>query len=143
MKFRVALAQIAPRLGDLKANLQQHLHWVARARAAGADLIVFPELSLTGYILQDLVSDLALPLPSEELQPLLEASKILIVFLDLLRFQVVSTSTMLPPTSRADKWPIFIANCIFLRMACLMRCGFLAWVRICVHSEPVLEPWAY
>ena len=73
MKFRVALAQIAPRLGDLKANLQQHLHWVARARAAGADLIVFPELSLTGYILQDLVSDLALPLPSEELQPLLEA----------------------------------------------------------------------
>lgn len=37
-----------------------HLDEIRRAERAGADLIVFPELSLTGYLLQDLVSDCAM-----------------------------------------------------------------------------------
>jgi predicted amidohydrolase len=72
MQFSVALAQLAPKLGNLADNLEQHLHWIEKARNAGADLIVFPELSLTGYILQDLVPDIALELPSPRLQPLLD-----------------------------------------------------------------------
>src|SRR5438093_10114094 len=52
-----ALAQIAPKLGDPDSNLKRHLDLVRRARSKGADLVVFPELSLTGYMLQDLVPE--------------------------------------------------------------------------------------
>jgi predicted amidohydrolase len=55
MTRRIALAQINTRLGDVASNLEKHLLLIAEARSAGADLIVFPELSLTGYVLQDLV----------------------------------------------------------------------------------------
>ncbi len=58
MKLSVTLAQIAPRLGDVRANLEKHLAWID-ACAADSDLIVFPELSLTGYTLQDLVPEVA------------------------------------------------------------------------------------
>lgn len=53
-QVRIALAQIETRLGDVPANLEKHLEWVARARREQADLLLFPELSLTGYVLQDL-----------------------------------------------------------------------------------------
>jgi predicted amidohydrolase len=56
---RVALAQVAPALGNVAANLAMHRKQVESARRARADLVVFPELSLTGYLLQDLVSDVA------------------------------------------------------------------------------------
>jgi predicted amidohydrolase len=58
--YKIALAQTDATLGDVAANLGRHLEWIARAREAGADLLVFPELSLTGYLLQDLVSEVAL-----------------------------------------------------------------------------------
>jgi len=56
---KVVLAQIAPALGDLDRNLQMHLDEIRRAVREGAGLIVFPELSLTGYLLKDLVADCA------------------------------------------------------------------------------------
>ena len=59
-RFTLALAQIETRLGDPAANLKKHLEVIARARRRGADLVVFPELSLTGYMLQDLASDVAI-----------------------------------------------------------------------------------
>jgi predicted amidohydrolase len=59
MKLTLALAQINTRLGNVEANLERHLSLAKEARAAGADLLVFPELSLTGYVLQDLVSTVA------------------------------------------------------------------------------------
>src|SRR5262245_25416080 len=59
MPTKAVLAQIAPTLGDLDRNLEIHLGEIARARKAGASLIVFPELSLTGYLLQDLVPECA------------------------------------------------------------------------------------
>ena len=71
---RVALAQIAPKLGDLKANLEKHLDLMARGRTEGAGLVVFPELSLTGYLLKDQTPDVARTLDSPDLKPLLEAS---------------------------------------------------------------------
>src|SRR4030042_1179794 len=54
MMLRMALAQLSTKLGDVQANLEKHLACIRRARKAGAHLIVFPELSLTGYALQDL-----------------------------------------------------------------------------------------
>ncbi len=55
----IALAQLNTRLGDVPANLEKHLSWIDKASSDGADLIVFPELSLTGYVLQDLTSQVA------------------------------------------------------------------------------------
>jgi len=55
MQLNLALAQINTRLGDVEANLDKHLSLIRDARSQGADLIVFPELSLTGYVLQDIV----------------------------------------------------------------------------------------
>ncbi len=60
MKFKVGLAQIAPRLGDVAANLRLHLDTAAEAAAQGVDLLVFPELSLTGYRLGDRAFDVAI-----------------------------------------------------------------------------------
>ena len=45
---RVAVAQISPTLGDLDANIAKHREAVERAADEKADLLVFPELSLTG-----------------------------------------------------------------------------------------------
>jgi predicted amidohydrolase len=56
----LGLAQINTRLGDVRANVDKHLDWIADARRSGADLVVFPELSLTGYVLQDLAAGVAL-----------------------------------------------------------------------------------
>lgn len=58
----VALAQIDSALGDRDRNLARHRDWVRRAKDAGAELVVFPELSLTGYFLKDLVPESALQL---------------------------------------------------------------------------------
>jgi len=46
----VAVAQIRCEPGDLAANLALHRDAVGRARAGGAELVLFPELSLTGYL---------------------------------------------------------------------------------------------
>lgn len=59
MKIKLALAQINTYLGDVQSNLEKHLNLVAEAKAANADLIIFPELSLTGYTLLDLTPSVA------------------------------------------------------------------------------------
>ena len=56
MKLTMALAQMNTRLGVVQANLEKHVAMIKEAHGSGADLIVFPELSLTGYVLQDLAT---------------------------------------------------------------------------------------
>ncbi len=77
MKLTVALAQINTHLGDVGANLEKHLALARQAKGDGADLLVFPELSLTGYCLQDLVPSVShLASPDDPVfKPLLEASQ--------------------------------------------------------------------
>jgi predicted amidohydrolase len=58
--IRIALAQIAPRLGLVEENLARHHELIADARSQRARLLVFPELGLTGYQLQDLAADVAM-----------------------------------------------------------------------------------
>lgn len=60
MEYRIALAQVAPRLGDVDANLEIVADAVRRGASEGAALTVLPELALTGYLLQDLVPDVAM-----------------------------------------------------------------------------------
>jgi predicted amidohydrolase len=60
VEYRIALAQVAPRLGDLEANLEMVADRVRAAATEGAALTLLPELALTGYLLQDLVPEVAL-----------------------------------------------------------------------------------
>ena len=53
--MRLALAQINSTVGDLAGNTSKILAWIARARQAGADLVAFPELAVTGYPPEDLL----------------------------------------------------------------------------------------
>ena len=59
MKLNLSLAQISTKLGDVEANLEKHLAYIKQAKHQKTDLLVFPELSLTGYVLQDLVASVA------------------------------------------------------------------------------------
>jgi predicted amidohydrolase len=68
--LRIALAQVAPRLGELEANLARHHELIGAARDGGAGLVVFPELGLTGYLLQDLASEVAMRLDDPRLAAL-------------------------------------------------------------------------
>jgi predicted amidohydrolase len=73
--FRIGAAQISPRLGDLDANLALYDTEVRAAREQGVDLLVFPELSLTGYFLKDMVSTIALRLDSPQIKKLCGLSR--------------------------------------------------------------------
>src|SRR5512136_634527 len=79
MKLKLALAQISTRLGNVQANLEMHLALIEQASQAGMDLLVFPELSLAGYVLQDLVPVVSCrPDPDDPVfSHLLEASRAL------------------------------------------------------------------
>ncbi len=71
----VGLAQIDARLGEVEANLERHLEWIARARERGVELLLFPELSLTGYRLLHLTSRVAIrPESSPVVERLVEAA---------------------------------------------------------------------
>jgi NAD+ synthase (glutamine-hydrolysing) len=54
-RIRVALAQIDTTVGDLPGNTAKIIEWMGPARDAGADLVAFPELAVTGYPPEDLV----------------------------------------------------------------------------------------
>jgi len=75
MDFTIALAQIKPKLGCLQDNLSLVEASIERGIREKADLVVFPELALTGYFLKDLVPDLALTLDSPEISRLKELSR--------------------------------------------------------------------
>jgi predicted amidohydrolase len=77
MNINLGLAQINTMLGNVEANLAKHLEVIERARAQGIDLLVFPELSLTGYGVQDLVHAVALRAEQDNpiFAPLFEASQ--------------------------------------------------------------------
>jgi len=72
--LRIALAQVAPRLGQLDENLARHRELIAEARDGSVDLVVFPELGLTGYLLQDLAAEVALRLDDRRLTDLAVAA---------------------------------------------------------------------
>jgi len=77
MKVKLALAQINTRLGVVEKNLETHLAQIKKAGEAGSDLVIFPELSLTGYVLQDLASTVARKPSADDpvFKELLSASK--------------------------------------------------------------------
>jgi predicted amidohydrolase len=62
-KFKVALAQICSKQGDKAENLKKIETTLMRAKKQAADLVIFPELSLTGYVVRDQIYELAETIP--------------------------------------------------------------------------------
>lgn len=62
-RFQVALAQIECKRADKKENLEKIKRNAERAKKQGADLLIFPELSLTGYFVRDQIYELAESIP--------------------------------------------------------------------------------
>lgn len=81
--MRVTLAQIDCTLGDIEANLRRAAEVVAQAAAENADLVVFPELSLTGYSVGKVSEDVSLEAVGEEIAPLLDAHRALALVVGL------------------------------------------------------------
>jgi predicted amidohydrolase len=80
MRYIVACAQIDCVLGDLKSNIEKHVIYIERAIKNGAKLILFPELSLTGYTLRDINWDVAInPSNSNLLDDLKKLSREIII----------------------------------------------------------------
>jgi predicted amidohydrolase len=75
MDFTVALAQTKPKLGCLADNLANVEETIGWGIGAKADLVLFPELALTGYFLKDLVPEVALRIDSPEIDRLKELSR--------------------------------------------------------------------
>ncbi len=76
MRLRAVIAQVDSRVGDVPHNVRHHLQFAEKARRSGARLVVFPELSLTGYSLKDLAWEVALdPETDPVLAALLKKSK--------------------------------------------------------------------
>jgi predicted amidohydrolase len=75
MDFTAVLAQIKPKLGCVTDNLALIEEQITKAQDAGADLIIFPELALSGYFLKDLVPEVALQVDSPEILRLIELSR--------------------------------------------------------------------
>ena len=73
--LRIGIAQMAPKLGDLEANLGLYEERIRQARERQVDLLLFPELSLTGYFLRDMVPDVALKLSSRRFHHLKQLSR--------------------------------------------------------------------
>ncbi|HVT57837.1 MAG TPA: nitrilase-related carbon-nitrogen hydrolase [Thermoanaerobaculia bacterium] len=73
-RLRVGLAQIDCRLGDVAGNVERHLRWIERGHDGAVDLLVFPELSLTGYRLLHLTSRVSLRPSAPALLLLAEAA---------------------------------------------------------------------
>jgi len=77
VKLSIALSQMNTVLGNVSRNLEKHLAIIQQAQSQGAELLIFPELSLTGYVLQDLVPTVACHPRADDpvFRPLLEASR--------------------------------------------------------------------
>ncbi len=78
-KLRVAAVQMDVVPGDLNANRDAHLARIAEARRAGVDVLVFPELSLTGYGIAARAWEVAIPLEHPLLSELADAAKGMVV----------------------------------------------------------------
>lgn len=73
--LNIAVAQIAPEVGNLDANLDKVRAYQAQACEEGADMVIFPELTMTGYTLGEEISRYALTQSSPVFQELLSLSK--------------------------------------------------------------------
>ena len=73
--MRITLAQIDSRPGELSANIERAERVIAEAVNDGTDLVVFPELSLSGYSIGELEEDVSIPPDDERIAQLAKETK--------------------------------------------------------------------
>jgi N-carbamoylputrescine amidase len=73
--MRITLAQIDARPGELEANVARAEQVIANAVSEGTDLVVFPELSLSGYSIGDLKEDISIQPEDERIAKLAKETK--------------------------------------------------------------------
>jgi predicted amidohydrolase len=74
-KIKLALAQISSRRENKKENLRKIEEFTKKAKEEAADLVIFPELSLTGYVVHDQIYELAETIPGPSTQRIEELAK--------------------------------------------------------------------
>jgi len=74
-KVKLALCQVSPKREDKPFNLKKIVELTWKAKEQGADLAVFPEMSLTGYVLRDQVYELAEQIPGPSVKKIKALSK--------------------------------------------------------------------
>jgi predicted amidohydrolase len=74
-KIKLALAQLSSKRENKQANMQRIQEVAAKAKAQGADLVIFPELFLTGYLVRDQIYELAEPIPGPSTQKIEQIAK--------------------------------------------------------------------
>ena len=111
-KINIAAAQINCRVGRKKRNIDLMKKHAKQAKEKGADLVVFPELSLTGYLTRDLTYNLAekIPGPSvDSLEQVAEKENLHMVFgmlehSDKARGVIYNTAVLLGPKGFVGKY---------------------------------------
>ncbi|MCD6240736.1 carbon-nitrogen hydrolase family protein, partial [Candidatus Bathyarchaeota archaeon] len=81
--LKIALAQISCKRADKTSNIEKMKVYAEKAKKEGAELVIFPELSLTDYLVRDLIYELAEPIPGpsvEKMAEIAKQNKIYIVF---------------------------------------------------------------
>ncbi len=73
--IRITLAQIDSRPGELEANVARAAQVIAEAVGEGTDMVVFPELALSGYSIGDLKEDISIPPDDRRMAKLTKATK--------------------------------------------------------------------
>jgi predicted amidohydrolase len=73
--WKICIAQISPKLGNIEHNVDKHQQYITEAKSRQASLVVFPELGLTGYQVQDMTLDVARTLDHPQIQALVQSSK--------------------------------------------------------------------
>lgn len=72
--MKIAVAQMDCKLADIKANTEKVKDFVSQAKKEKADLLVFPELTLTGYFLGQMIPQVALRADNSQLKGLIDES---------------------------------------------------------------------
>jgi predicted amidohydrolase len=74
-KIKLALAQISSKRGNKEENIRKIEKITKKAKAESADLVIFPELSLTGYVIRDQIYELAETIPGPSTQRIEEVAR--------------------------------------------------------------------
>ena len=80
LKSKLRIVQADCTLANFEENLERHIKAIETAIRDGADAIAFPELSLTGYNVQDAAQDMAMHIDDRRLDPLRELSRDICIF---------------------------------------------------------------
>jgi len=73
--LKIALAQISCKRADKVSNIEKMKAYAEKANKEGAKLVIFPELSLTDYLVRDLIYELAEPIPGPSVEKMTEIAK--------------------------------------------------------------------